>query len=95
MIILQKWFEPIVFAEVSNCGVGICFPRSDEFLPVQVSDTFGDKFKVQKSRKHAHQAQMYNISDNWREEINPNRTNYQNTEEMGSKPLCKQYHKKF
>ena len=56
--------KPIVFAEVSNCEVGICFPRSDEFLPVQLnSDTFGDKFKVQKSRKHAHQAQMYNISD--------------------------------
>ena len=55
-----------MFAEVSNCEVGICFPRSDEFLPVQLnSDTFGDKFKVQKSRKHAHQAQMYNISDDW------------------------------
>ena len=55
-----------MFAEVSNCEVGICFPRSDEFLPVQLyCDTFGDKFKVQKSRKHAHQAQMYNISDDW------------------------------
>ena len=88
-MLLQKWFETIMFAEVSNCEVGICFPRSDEFLPVQLyCDTFGDKFKVQKSRKHAHQAQMYNISDNCREEINPtNRTNYQNTAENGVKTL--------
>ena len=72
MMLLQKWFELIVFAEVSNCEVGICFPRSDEFLPVQLnSDTFGDKFKVQKSRKHAHQAQMYNISDDWNKSDEP------------------------
>ena len=57
---------------MSNCEVGICFPRSDEFLPVQLnSDTFGDKFKVQKSRKHAHQAQMYNISDYWNKSDEP------------------------
>ena len=72
--------------EVSNCEVGICFPRSDEFLPVQLnSDTFGDKFKVQKSRKHAHQAQMYNISDDWNKSDEPDELS--NTAENGVKIL--------